>query len=65
MSREKDGYRENLELLNARYPGADMLTINQVAAFTGMTRQTVRQKFPFNDLTRRISKADLARLISV
>ncbi len=63
MSREKAGYRDNLAMLNERFPDADMLTAAQVAQVTGLTTQTVRRKFAFNPLTRRISKADLARLI--
>ena len=64
MSREKPGYRDNLELLNLRFPDAEMLTAAQVAQFTGLSAQTVRKKFELNRLTRRISKADLARQIS-
>ena len=30
MGREKDGYRENLELLNDRFPDHDLLTMDEV-----------------------------------
>lgn len=35
MAREKEGYRENLELLNCRFPEVDMLTVDQVMMVTG------------------------------
>lgn len=41
MAREKPFYRENLELLNARYPDHDMLLLEEVAAVMGWkTRNT-------------------------
>ncbi len=64
MSREKPGFRDNYAMLHERFPETDMLTAAQVAQVTGYTIQTVRRKFVFNTLTRRISKADLARQIS-
>ena len=30
MPREKEGYRDNLELLNKRFPDRDMLTISDL-----------------------------------
>lgn len=38
---EKKGYRENLEKLEKAYPGRGMLTMNEVAAFCGVSRMTV------------------------
>ncbi len=64
MSREKPGYRDNIEQISERFPGAEMLTVKQVAAFTGLTEQTVRKKFPLNRLTKRISVYEFARLIT-
>lgn len=63
MSREKPGYRDILADLHRRFPDVDMLTPTQVAEVTGLTVQTVRRKFAFNRLTRRIAMADLARQI--
>ena len=63
MSREKEGYRENLELLNERYPDHDMLTAKEVAVFLGVSEQTTRRRIRFNPATRRVSKADLARQV--
>ena len=42
MGREKDGYRENLELLNIRFPEHDLLTIEEVKQVTGFgSRKTI------------------------
>lgn len=42
MSREKEGFRENLELLNNRFPDHDMLTIDEIKQVTGFnSRKTV------------------------
>jgi len=65
MPREKEGFRENLALLNERFPDRDMLRVVDVMAFTGMSRNTVVKKIRFNAATSRVSKADLARQISV
>lgn len=42
MGREKEGFRENLELLNNRFPDHDMLTIDEIKQVTGFnSRKTV------------------------
>lgn len=62
MAREKEGYRENLEILNIRYPDHDMLTIDEVMQVTGIrTKDTVRKHLGQFCVNRRISKAALAR----
>ena len=65
MSREREGFRDNLALLNERFPDRDMLTITDVAAWMGVSMQTVKRLVRFNEQTRRVSKADLARQVSV
>lgn len=45
MAREKEGYRENLELLNNRFPGADMLTVDQVMEVTGWRNYRTINKY--------------------
>ena len=65
MSREKEGYRDNIALLNARFPDKDMLSKGEVAAFMGVSWDTVQRRIRFNSATKRITKADLARQISV
>lgn len=62
MAREKEGYRENLELLNERFPNVDMLNMNQVMAVIGCAdRRTLRHKIPKNWVGNRLSKVYLAR----
>lgn len=62
MGREKDGFRDNWELLDKRFPGKDMLNIKDVMEFTGQSRNTVIKKIRFSPL-KLISKTDLARQI--
>lgn len=62
MAREKEFYRENLEILNTRYPDHDMLSIEEVMQVTGYTSlTTIRKIFGTMMVNRRISKAALAR----
>ena len=64
MSREKDGYRENLRLLGEQFPGTGMLNVTEVAAFMGCCRQTAARKIRFNKQTGLVTFTDLARQIS-
>lgn len=64
MSKEREGFRENLELLNARFPNKDMLNIADVMEFMGQSRNTVKRKIRFSPVLL-VSKADLARQICV
>ena len=60
MAREKEDYRANLEILNARFPDYDMLTIEDIMHVTGFkSRDTIRKHFKL--VNNRISKATLAR----
>lgn len=62
MAREKEGYRENLEILNTRYPDHDMLTIEEIMQVTGYTSiNTIRKYFGKALVNRRLSKVYLAR----
>ena len=63
MGRERDGYRENLELLNIRFPDCDMLTIVQVMEVTGWhNRQTIRKYLgEYFTAGKTISKVFVAR----
>ena len=63
--REKEGYRENLALLDAMFPDQGMLSQIEVARFLGVSPCTVRRnkQIKFNTVTGRITKADLARLV--
>lgn len=62
MAREKDGYRENLELINTRFPDSDMLSLEQAMQITGYTdRRTVQKHLGKYFVNKRISKVYLAR----
>lgn len=66
MSRERDGYRDNLELLNEAFPEKNLLRVVDVEKFTGLSRNTVLKRFKFMaGKPKLISKADFARQISV
>lgn len=65
MAREKEFYRENLELLNARFPDHDMLTLPEVMQVMGWgDRRTVRT-YLGEHITpdRKISKNPVARFM--
>lgn len=62
MAREKEGYRENLEILNNRFPDHDMLTMEELMQVTGYKSiNTVRKYFGKVLVNKRISKVALAR----
>lgn len=62
MGRELDGYRENMELLNTRFPDHDMLSMEEAMQVTGCKdRRTLLKHFGNNFVNRRISKVFLAR----
>ena len=62
MAREKDGYRENLELINARFPDNDLLSMEQVMQVTGYTdRRTIIKYLGKYIVNNRLSKVYLAR----
>lgn len=52
MAREKEGYRENLELLNIRFPACDMLTVEQVMEITGWRDYRTINKYFGDRFTR-------------
>ena len=64
MPREKESFRDNLERLNERFDH-ELLTVKEVAEFTGASRSSVLRWFTFHPITHRVSKADLARQISI
>lgn len=64
MSREKAGFRDTIAQLNEMFPDQGMLNQTEVAQFLGVERRTVKNRgIKFNELTRRVTKADLARQI--
>ena len=66
MSREKRGFRDTMADLNRVFPVQGALTKTDVAAYLGVSRSTVnRMGIPFNEATKRIAKADLARWVCI
>lgn len=50
MSREKQGYRENLQDILEFTSGRHILNISQVKRFTGLAdNRTVKRRFPIRD----------------
>lgn len=49
MPREKPGYRAQLELIRERFPDHEILTVSEVAAYTGWSREKARRALPFMD----------------
>jgi hypothetical protein len=62
MAREKDGYRENLELLNERFPDKLMLSIKEAMQVMGYSdARTIKKYLGKCIVDGRISKVFLAR----
>ena len=64
MPKYKETYPDNMERLCAMFPDREMLTITDVARFTGWSRDKVVKTLPIKKGFG-ISKASLAPLISV
>lgn len=62
MPREKELFRDNLQILNERFPDKFLLTSTEVVEFTGLERHTIKKKFKFDG--RYITKTQLARDLS-
>ncbi len=63
MSREKEGYRDQLEVILQHWPDKDCLHPSEVAEFCGCTRHTAVKLFHFIGTGRAqyITRANLAR----
>ena len=64
MSREKEGFRDNLERIDAAFPDKELLTATDIARFEKASRASVMKRYKFN-AARRMTKADWARQVSV
>lgn len=62
MSREIEGYRENLARIDAAFDH-ELLSAAEIGRWLGCKAETVKRNFRFNERTGRISKSDLARQI--
>ena len=63
MPREKEGYRDNFERVNALVPDKECLTKADVRRITGWCYNTMRRRLKFN-MFGEITKADFVRQIS-
>lgn len=64
MAKEKDGFRENLEMLNVRFPNYDMLTVEEVMQVMNIkSRKTVLKHLGNSFVSNRISKVYLAKFM--
>ncbi|MPM94591.1 hypothetical protein SDC9_141737 [bioreactor metagenome] len=63
MSREKEFYRDNLELLLKAFPQKNVLNIADVAKWAGCDRRTAEKRY-FPTEKKLITVAELARRIS-
>lgn len=63
MAREKELFRDNLERLDRAFPGKELLTIQDVAQYTGLCANTVRRYLTFT-VANRFSKAAVAKWLS-
>ena len=65
MPREKEAFRDNLERIDAMFPGKELLTRADVVRGFGLTRKAVERMLAGKMFDGQyISKAALARLIS-
>lgn len=64
MAREKQSFRDNLERICEVYPDKELLTMQEVREFLGISYHMTRNLIQFNKM-KLVSKADLARQISL
>ena len=66
--REKEGFRENLERIDAAFPDKEMLNVSEVSRYTGLDRGKVsadwHKYFSLMGKSKLMSKVTLARLLS-
>ena len=48
MPKEKELFRDNLQILNEVFPDKFLLTSTDVEKFTGLERHTIKKKFKFD-----------------
>lgn len=63
MPREKEGYRDNFERINALVPNKECLTKADVRRITGWCYNTMAKRLKFNRFGE-ITKSDFCRQIS-
>ena len=67
MAREKEGFREQLERLDEKFPDKELLTKGEVIEFLGISPSTMTRRakeFGFAPRSKHVSKVKLARALS-
>lgn len=62
MAREKADYRDLLMRLDEAYPGRELLTREEIAAFLGVNPRTVKRRYDFP--AGRVTKTAIARAVA-
>lgn len=63
MPREKESYRDNIELISKAFPGKLQLGICEASKYMGIDTRTLKKRVKINQFGK-IGIADLARAIS-
>lgn len=65
MPREHKSYRDLLERLDAAFPGREWITRKEIAAFLGVSAQTISNRYSrVFPARQRITKVQTARVLS-
>lgn len=62
MPREKADYRDLLMRLDEAFPGRELLTREEIAAFLGVNPRTVKRRYDFP--AGRVTKTAIARAVA-
>ena len=65
MAREKEGYREQLDRLDAAFPDREIIRRNELAQFLGISYDTVQRQFKeeYNKRMKGYTKVMVARAL--
>ena len=65
MPREHESYRDLLERLDQTYPGREWITRKEIAAFLGVSTQTISNRYSrVFPARQRVTKVQAARVLS-
>jgi len=62
MAREHPDFRETLARLDETFPGRELLTREEIAAFLGVNPRTVKRRYDFP--AGRVTKTAIARAVA-
>lgn len=65
MAREKEGFREQLDRLDAAFPGREIIRRTELAQFLGISYDTVKRQFKaeYNQRMKGYTKVTVARAL--